>query len=104
MRDKVLLPAFARGVKDPFVATRLAGLRATAACHQHFRAEEVRACMRAGVRAIWLLLTVQSTVPFFSVVVVVVVVVVVLVVLVVVVVLGVLVVFVDVVFVLVARV
>ncbi|CAN0521393.1 unnamed protein product, partial [Laminaria digitata] len=41
VRDKVLLPAFARGVKDPFVATRLAGLRATAACHQHFRAEEV---------------------------------------------------------------
>ncbi|CAN0316212.1 unnamed protein product [Ascophyllum nodosum] len=41
VRDKVLLPAFARGVKDPFVATRLAGLRATAACHQHFKAEEV---------------------------------------------------------------
>eukprot|EP00904_Undaria_pinnatifida_P002672 jgi/Undpi1/12405/HiC_scaffold_5.g02077.m1 len=41
VRDKILLPAFARGVKDPFVATRLAGLRATAACHQHFRAEEV---------------------------------------------------------------
>lgn len=42
VRDKILLPAFARGVKDPFVATRLAGLRATAACHQHFQAEEVR--------------------------------------------------------------
>lgn len=41
VRDKILLPAFARGVKDPFIATRLAGLRATAACHQHFRAEEV---------------------------------------------------------------
>ncbi|KAG5189980.1 kinase-like domain-containing protein [Tribonema minus] len=32
VRDKVLLPAFARGIRDPFPAARLAGLRATAAC------------------------------------------------------------------------
>lgn len=51
VRDKVLLPAFARGVKDPFVATRLAGLRATAACHQHFRAEEVKLVFTVMVEA-----------------------------------------------------
>lgn len=59
VRDKILLPAFARGVKDPFVATRLAGLRATAACHQHFRAEEVCATNA------WLNLDLFGNVPIF---------------------------------------
>ncbi|CAN0336363.1 unnamed protein product, partial [Discosporangium mesarthrocarpum] len=41
VRDKVVLPAFAKGVRDSFPAARLAGLRATAACHQHVQPEEV---------------------------------------------------------------
>jgi SCY1-like protein 1 len=41
VRDKVLLPAFAKGIKDPFPAARLAGLRATTACAAHFVPSEV---------------------------------------------------------------
>jgi hypothetical protein len=41
VREKVLLPSFARGIKDPFPAARLAGLRATAACASHFSVAEV---------------------------------------------------------------
>lgn len=41
VRDKVLLDAFARGIKDPFPAARLAGLKSTTACASQFNAAEV---------------------------------------------------------------
>ncbi|CAM9471877.1 unnamed protein product [Chrysoparadoxa australica] len=41
VRDKVLLQAFSMGVRDGFPAARLAGIRATAACHAYFKPQMV---------------------------------------------------------------
>ena len=40
-RKKVLLPAFARALKDPFLHARVAGVKSLQACQEYFEADEL---------------------------------------------------------------